>query len=98
MLFAILYARRPGVTDGEMRRGQKLFMAWEPPHGLTIRFHYIFARGGRGLAIVDAADAGLIREATAPFSWFLEFEVEPVLSAPEALAISQQVNDWADSV
>jgi len=98
MLFAVVYSRRDGATEADVRRIYQLFLAWEPPEGLSIRFHYIYASGGRGLAVVDAPDPGLIREATSPFSGVLEFDCEPVLSAPEALAIAQQANEWSDSV
>jgi hypothetical protein len=73
-------------------------MAWEPPQGLSIRYHYVYAGGGRGVAIVYAQDTWSLRTATAPFTGCFEFDVEPVMSLPEALAISEQIDNWADSV
>ncbi|MPZ50426.1 MAG: hypothetical protein GEU75_14190 [Dehalococcoidia bacterium] len=72
MLFSVIYHRRLLVDDEAMKQVHRLFMAWEPPPDFSIRFHYVFASGGRDLAVVEAPDASLIREATAPFTRALD--------------------------
>jgi len=77
MLFAVMYSQRAAANEEEMRIVYRRFMSWEPPERLSIRFHYVYAAGGRGLAVVDAPEAGLIREATVPFCGALDFELNP---------------------
>jgi hypothetical protein len=94
MLFALIY--RFTVGEDEQRRLRDRFMRWTPPLGLDVKFHYAFASGG-GVAVAEAPTAGLIREALAPFMSSIDCEIEPALSIPEALAISLDVDQWAES-
>jgi hypothetical protein len=95
MLFALIY--RFTVGEEEQRRLRDRFMRWTPPPGLEVKFHYAFASGG-GVAIADATNSGIIREALGPFISSINCEIEPALSIPEALAISLDVDQSADAV
>jgi len=93
MLFAFIY--RFTVGEAEQRRLRDRFMRWTPPPTLDVKFHYAFASGG-GVAVAQAPDAGVIREALAPFISSISCEIEPVLSIPEALAISLDAEQSSD--
>ena len=97
MLFACIYHLKPALNDEESRRLRRLFIAWDPPEGIEIKCHYAFAKGG-GVAIVEAASPSTIWESLARFTPWVDIEMEPVLSIIEALAISMDVDEWADSV
>jgi hypothetical protein len=97
VLFAILYRWRPHVNDEDTRRIRQIFVAWDPPSGLEINAHYHYARGG-GLAVIEASGAGILFEALAPFTHSIEFDIEPIISVLEAVAISMDVDEWVESV
>jgi hypothetical protein len=97
MLFAVIYRLKPTVNADDARRLRRLFMSWEPPEGIDIQCHYAFARGG-GVAIVEAVSPSTIWDSLARFKPWLEIETEPALSIVEALAISLDVDEWADSI
>jgi Domain of unknown function (DUF3303) len=97
MEFAILYKWRSNVTNGDTRKMRSLFIAWDPPEGLTVDSHYHFARGG-GIVTVEVDDASVLFEALAPFTPIVEFDIEPTINAIEAVAISMDVDEWLESV
>lgn len=97
MVFAILYRWRGNATGSDTKTVRSLFMAWEPPGGVELLAHYYFARGG-GIVIVDAAAASSLFEALSPFTPTIEFDIEPVFNPIEAIAISMDMDEWANSV
>ena len=97
MLFAIKYFPRSGRTEKESRQVRRLFVAWQPPTGVDIEAHYHYVGGG-GLVVVDTQSAALLFESLEPFKPQVSFDVEPVINVLEAIAISVDVEEWADSV
>jgi hypothetical protein len=97
MQFAILYRWRGNATGPETRTVRSLFMAWEPPTGVELISHYYFARGG-GIVIVDVGAVSALFEALSPFTPTVEFDIEPVFNPIEAIAISMDVDEWANAV
>jgi hypothetical protein len=97
MDFAVLYHWRVNTTGAESQNLRRLFMAWEPPAGVKLISHYYFVRGG-GIAIVNTSEVGALYEALAPFRPSVVFDIEPVLSIVEAIAISMDVDEWAGRV
>jgi hypothetical protein len=97
MQFAILYRWRSNITDEDTRSVRRLFMAWEPPNGVELVSHYYFARGG-GIVVVEATAVPALFETLAPFTPTIEFDIEPVFNVIDAIAISMDMDDWADTV
>jgi hypothetical protein len=97
MLFAIKYGPSGYNTDEDKRRVRQLFVAWEAPTGVDIECHYHYVSGG-GVIVVDTDSAALLFEALEPFKPSVHFHVEPVINALEAVAISMDVEEWANSV
>jgi hypothetical protein len=97
MLFAIIYRLAPSQSEADKRQLRRRFIAWEPPGGIEIKSHYFFVQSG-GIVMVEAATAGAIWEAAAPFVPQLDMQIEPVISIAEALAISIDADDWADTI
>jgi hypothetical protein len=73
MLFALVYTRRGRYKADEF--SPSLFVEWAPP--LEFVHHWSFAAGG-GMGLVEAANAGIIERAIAPFVSFFEFRLEHV--------------------
>jgi hypothetical protein len=97
MLFAVIYRYKAGTTEDDARRIRRRFVAWSPPAGVEVLSNYAFAGGG-GVAVVEIDSPATLRECLAPFMAHLDFEVEPALTMSEALALSMEVDEWADGV
>jgi hypothetical protein len=94
MLFGIIYSLRDPSEAGQARSLQ-LFTNWQPP--IEFKGHWALASGG-GMAIAEADSAAALLEATAPFTPYLEFRVEPAMPIEEAVPIFMKTNAWRDSV
>ena len=97
MELAILYRWKENTTGADNRAVRSLFMAWKPPSGVELLSHYYFARGG-GIVIVDVGGVSSLFEALRPFTPMIDFDIEPVFNPIEAIAISMDVDEWAESV
>ena len=76
---------------------REIIMAWTPPPGVDVQNHYHYVSGG-GVVVAEAEDARSLYEMVAPFKPLVEFEVEPSVNVIEALAVSLDIEEWADSV
>jgi hypothetical protein len=94
VLFGIVYTERASSEESQ-KRSLQLFSNWEPP--IEFKGHWAFASGG-GMAIVESDSAAAMVEAIAPYTPFLDFRVEPVVSIEEAVPIFTKTNAWRDSV
>jgi hypothetical protein len=97
MLFVVIYRYKPANTEDDGRLIRRRFVAWSPPAGVDVYSNYAFATGG-GIAVVDIGSAATLRECLAPFMAHLNFEVEPALTMSEALALSMEADEWADTI
>lgn len=97
MLLAVCYRWNSTVTYEDRQRVRQLFMAWTAPPGIEIVNHYHFARGG-GIILTEVTSVSVIYEGLVPFMSSLDFEIEPVLDIVEAIAISMDVHEWANTV
>jgi Domain of unknown function (DUF3303) len=97
MLYAVIYRKKKSATEEELRQIRQRFIGWTPPPGLQIKSHYAFVDFG-GVIIVNAGDNAALRVGLQPFLGPVEFEVEPLLSIAEALAISLDVDEGANPV
>ena len=98
MQFAIIYRRRPAITDGETRRLMRIFMAWSPPPGVELLAHYHYARGGGGIVILTTDSAAALFESLTAFDSIIEYQVEPVLNVIDAVAIKMDIDVWVSSL
>jgi hypothetical protein len=64
---------------------------------VELQAHYHYISGG-GLVIAETESAALLYESLEPFKPVTSFDVEPVVNILEAIAISMDVEEWADSV
>jgi hypothetical protein len=74
-----------------------LFVAWEPPRGLDVQAHYHYVSGG-GVIVVNADSPVPLFEALEAFKPMVKFDVEPVVNVIEAIAVSMDVEEWANAV
>jgi hypothetical protein len=93
VLFGIIYTER-NPSEASQKRGLQLFTSWQPP----IEFKGHWALPGGGMAVAEADSAAAIMEATAPWTPFFEFRIEPAMPIEEAVPIFMKVNAWRDSV
>ena len=98
MQFAIIYRRRPSITDEETRRLMRIFMAWTPPIGVELLAHYHYARGSGGIVILTADSAPALFESLTAFDSIIEYQVEPVLNVIDAVAIKMDIDAWVSSL
>jgi hypothetical protein len=94
LLFGIVYTERDSSEESQ-KRSLQLFTNWEPP--VEFKGHWALATGG-GIAIVEADSAAAMVEAIAPYTPFLDFKVEPVVSIEDAVPIFMKTNAWRDSI
>ena len=97
MLLALTYRWRTLADAEKRKRSRRIFLAWNPPAGVEIVSHYYYADGG-GIIILNADGAADLFEALVPFLPTLAYEVHPALNVIEALAISEDVDEWLDSL
>jgi Protein of unknown function (DUF3303) len=95
MLYAVIYRKKNTATEEELREIRRKFIAWTPPPSLEIKSHYAFVDFG-GVIIVNALDNAALRMGLQPFLGPVEFEIEPLVSIAEALAISLDADEAAD--
>jgi hypothetical protein len=94
MLFGIIYTER-NPSEENQKRSLQLFTNWQPP--IEFKGHWVLASGG-GMAVAEAESAAAIVEAVAPYTPFLDFKVEPVITIEEAVPIFMKTNAWRESV
>ena len=98
MLFALTYMPRSGLTEERDKRTLKLFTNWQPPAGVEFKGFYDYADGDGGIAVIEAASAEALLEATAPWAAFFEFRARPVVPVEKSTPIFEKAIAWRDSI
>jgi hypothetical protein len=98
MQFAITWTNRAGTTEASEKRTLALFKNWQPPTGLEFIGFYDYADGNGGLAIVEAATAQDVLEATAPWALSFDFTARPIVTSEQGQAVIEKVIAWRDSI
>ncbi|HEY8515548.1 MAG TPA: DUF3303 family protein [Candidatus Binatia bacterium] len=80
MLFMCQGRPRPNISLDDRQRALKLYGAWQPPPGITIRGHYLGAHGG-DFVILETDSIEALIEATGAWAPFIEYQVTPIVEA-----------------
>jgi len=84
-------------TEAEAQRLRELLMKWKQPESVQVKHHFHYVSGG-GVIIAETEKPSALYEAMEPFKPLVEFDVEPVINFMEAMAISEDIGEWAHSV
>jgi hypothetical protein len=82
----------PGLPQERWIETMKLFAQWAPPAGFNMKGMYFSA--GNAFLLVDVETSAACYEALEPWAGMYQFQVIPVVEAPQMMQLSQKVVDW----
>lgn len=95
MLCMIIGTQVPGLPLERGLENMRLFQQWTPPTGLNIKSMYFSV--GTVFLLVDVETSAACYEGLDPWGGY-QFQVIPVVEAPQMLQLSQRVVDWRNKV
>jgi hypothetical protein len=86
----------PGLPIEQSVDNMKLFPQWTPPTGFNIKAMYFSV--SNAFLLVDVETSAACYEALETWAGFYQFQVIPVVEAPQMMQLSQKVVDWRNKV
>ena len=85
----------PGLAVERHRENEKLFAQWSIPTGFNIKGMYFSV--GHAFLLADVETPAACYEALEPWGTY-QFQVIPVVEAPQMMQLARKVGDWRDEV
>ena len=98
MEFILTTSFKPSITPEQQRELLTVFSQWQPPDGVDMKMLYISVDQRHSFGLFEAESAAPIMEVTSTFSDYLDFQVFPVLAAPEGAELMGKSQAWVDGV
>jgi len=86
----------PGLPFERSLDTMRLFAQWTPPTGFNIKAMYFSV--STAFLLVDVETSAACYEALEPWGGMYQFQVIPVVEAPQMMQLSQKVVDWRNKV
>ena len=97
MLFLVSWRFSDNSESGS-RRSLQVFSKWQPPEGVEFKGFYGFVEGNGGAALIESSDATALARTMAPFTPWLDFQMQALLPIEEIAAIGGEGMALRDSI